>query len=69
MHSAYASESCCNCVWLGAEPELAAPLVAFVPLAAPADVVVPMLATDGGFEPPHPEASNERPARAPANIE
>jgi len=69
MHSAYFSESCCNCVWLGAEPELAAPLVVFVLPAAPVDVVVPMLAIDGDFEPPHPAASNEKHARAPSNNE
>jgi hypothetical protein len=69
MHSAYPSESCCNCVWPGAEPDPAAPPVAFVLLTAPLDVVVSMLATDACFEPPHPEASNERPARAPANNE
>ena len=51
------------------EPELAAPLVVSVLLPALLDVVVPRPATNGDFEPPHPEASNERPARAPKNNE
>jgi hypothetical protein len=68
MHSAYPSESCCNCVWLGAEPELTAPLVAFVLLTAPLDVVVPMLATNGALEPPpHPATSGASAARPTAN--
>ena len=68
MHWAYFSASCCNCVWLGCESELGAPLLAVVLLAAPVDVV-PMLAIDGDFEPPHPAASNERNARPPRNNE
>jgi hypothetical protein len=42
------------------------------PLLAPPVVlegVVPRLATDGDFEPPHPDASNARPARAQARTE
>jgi hypothetical protein len=42
--------------------------VAFVLPAAP-DAVVPTLATDGAFEPPQPDASNERPTSAPTNNE
>src|SRR5579872_4991345 len=61
MHSAYFSASCCNCVWLGAEPELV--------VAAPVAVVVPMCAIGGDFEPPHPAARNEKHASAPKNSE
>jgi hypothetical protein len=41
-----------------------------VPVRAPAAVaevaVVAMLATDGDFEPPHPDTSSDSPASAPA---
>ena len=69
MHWAYFSASRCNCVGLAGEPELGAPLLAVVLLAAPVDVVVLRLAIDGDFEPPHPAASNERNARPPRNNE
>jgi hypothetical protein len=68
MHRAYASDSCCTCVWLGSEPELGAPVEVFVLAAPPAgfevavvdvDVVV-MLATAGGLpRPPQPAARSE----------
>jgi hypothetical protein len=61
MHWAYFSKLCCSCAWLGAGPELAAPLVAFVLLAGLLDVVVvSMLAIEGDFEPPQPAASRAR---------
>jgi hypothetical protein len=50
MHWENFRASCCSCVWLAGEPEPAA----FVLPAAPLDVAVPTLATDGNFEPPHP---------------
>lgn len=60
MHWAYFSKSCCNCVWLDAEPEPAPPPVAFVLGVALLDVVVATLATAADFEPPQPEASRPR---------
>jgi hypothetical protein len=62
MHRAYFSASCCNCVWLGSEPEPAALLEPFALLAEPLDGVVATLAIDGEFEPPQPEPSRPRPA-------
>jgi len=37
--------------------------------AALLEVVAATLATDGDVDPPHPDASSERPARAPTNDE
>ncbi len=57
MHPANLSKSSCTGAWLGAEPELAAPLLAFVILTVLLDVVVTRVATDGDFEPPHPASA------------
>ena len=69
MQWAYFSACCCSCVGLAGEPELGAPLPDVVLFAAPVDIVVPRLAIDGDFDPPHPAASSERNARPPRNNE
>jgi hypothetical protein len=74
MHWAYFSDSCCNCVGLGAEE--AEPTASAVVL--PAVVVLPAglldvgggaLATRGGVEPPQLAAGKARPASARTNRE